>query len=173
MDKRRKRARVITQKRIDRRVEEFSREVDSPEKVDLFSNILAQRENIQMFQQKIETDRLLSAKAIILDSKIIENFDKYVAWLGILLDKWAYHDEVIFWVGVLDEEYTPEYKAELEDIIERNCLEKVQVVPYSLMKHLTKGFYSILCAFAQDGEAERQIEEVREAKKSTLFLLAK
>ena len=173
MDKKTARAKMITQRRIEKRVEEFAQVTDSEEKLALFKSVLAARENIQDTQQKIDTDRLLAAKVIVIDSHIIEDFDKYVAWLGILLDKWSYHDEITFWVGIPDSEWDTGYKEYIQDIVDRNCLSKITVMPYSLMKYLTKGFYSILCGIAQEGAAIEAIESVREAKKSTLFLVAK
>ena len=99
------RAKALTQRRIERRTKEFSEITDSPEKVEIFKQVMQERSRIQESQQKISTDRLLTAKAIILDSKMIENFDQYVNWLGILMDKMAYHEEVTFWVGVFDEDW--------------------------------------------------------------------
>lgn len=171
--KKQERAKALTQKRINRRVEEFSKITDSEEKIEIFEKVMKQRDEIQESQQKISTDRLLTAKVIVIDCRMIESFDQYVNWLGILMDKWAYHEEVTFWVGVLDEEWCPEYRDYLQDIIDRNCLEKVTVMPYSLMEYLTRGFFSILCAFAQENESLKAIEEVRKAKRSTVFMLAK
>ena len=167
------RAKALTQKRIRRRVEEFAKTTDSQEKVKIFEDVMRQRDELQEGQQKISTDRLLTAKVIVIDCRIIENFDQYVNWLGILMDKWAYHEEVTFWVGVTDEEWCEEYKDYLQDIIDRNCLEKVTIMPYSLMEYLTRGFFSILCAFAQENESVKAIEEVRKAKRSTVFLLSR
>ena len=173
MDKKTARAKMITQRRIERRINEFAQTTDSESKLELFRKVLAARDNIQDNQQKIDTDRLLAAKVIVIDSCVIENFDRYVAWLGILLDKWAYHDEITFWVGIPDDEWDTGYKEYIQDIVDRNCLEKITVMPYSLMEYLTKGFYSILCGIAQEGSAIEAIDKVREAKKSTLFLVAK
>lgn len=167
------RAKALTQKRIARRVKEFAEVADTNEKVEIFEEIMRQRDAIQESQQKISTDRLLTAKVIVLDAKMIENFDSYVNWLGILMDRWAYHEEVTFWVGVLDKDWSKEYKEYLEDIIDRNCLEKVNVVPYSLMPFLVRGFFSILCAFVQEKESLEPIEAIKQAKRSTVFMLAK
>lgn len=167
------RAKALTQKRIARRVQEFSEITDTEEKVEIFEQIMQQRDSIQEDQQKLSTDRLLTAKVIVLDCKVLENFDQYVNWLGILMDRWAYHEEVTFWVGVLDKDWSPEYRDYLEDIIERNCLEKVSVVPYSLMPYLVRGFFSILCAIVQEKESLEKIEAIRQAKRSTVFMLAK
>lgn len=167
------RAKALTQRRIERRTNEFAEVADTEEKVEIFKKVMNQRDEIQSTQQRISTDRLLTAKVIVLDSKIIENFDQYVNWLGILMDKYAYHEEVTFWVGILDEDWNDEYRDYIQDIVDRNCLEKVTVMPYSLMEYLTRGFFSILCAFAQDNNATKAIEEVRKAKRSTVFLLAR
>lgn len=167
------RAKVLTQKRIERRTNEFAEVADDEEKVEIFREVMGQRDEIQAQQQRVSTDRLLTAKVIVIDSKIIENFDRYVGWLGILLDKWAYHEEVTFWVGILDKDWNSEYRDYIQNIIDRNCLEKVTIMPYSLMEYLTRGFFSILCAFAQDNVSLSVIEEVKKAKRSTVFLLAR
>ena len=47
MDKKTARAKMITQRRIEKRVEEFAQVTDSEEKLALFKSVLAARENIQ------------------------------------------------------------------------------------------------------------------------------